>query len=228
VRHAIAQRMGFVVHRRHEIERRLSNFEAAKQTYPAGARRSGEVGAPRRNPDLVLVYENARQKGNANCATLAVARKLVAYLMVVDREQPDSLYEIKLAAMQGLEGLVDYASAMFALVFYLPAILLWLATILAGAAGIELTASKLIQEIAKVGALRVATEIRIHSLQLGSAMTPNGATGQSRMQTCALLVAWQSTNRSKKTSLAGNCCASEREFHLRRKTPHQSFHHSAP
>jgi transposase len=45
--------------------------------------------APRRNPDLALVYENARQKGNANCATLAVARKLVAYLMAVDREQRD-------------------------------------------------------------------------------------------------------------------------------------------
>jgi len=43
------------------------------------------------------------------------------------------LYEIKLAAMQGLEGLVDYASAMFSLVFYLPAIALWLATILTGA-----------------------------------------------------------------------------------------------
>jgi transposase len=45
--------------------------------------------APRRNPDLALVYENAKQKGNANCATLAVARKLVAYLMAVDREQRD-------------------------------------------------------------------------------------------------------------------------------------------
>ena len=44
------------------------------------------------------------------------------------------LYELKLAAMQGLEGLADYASAMFSLFFYLPAILLWLATILAGAA----------------------------------------------------------------------------------------------
>ena len=44
------------------------------------------------------------------------------------------LYELKLAAMQGLEGLADYASAMFSLVFYFPAILLWLATILAGAA----------------------------------------------------------------------------------------------
>jgi transposase len=45
--------------------------------------------APRRNPDLALVYENARQKVNTNCATLAVARKLVAYLMAVDREQRD-------------------------------------------------------------------------------------------------------------------------------------------
>jgi len=42
-------------------------------------------------------------------------------------------YELKIAAMQGLEGLADYASSMFSLVFYLPAILLWLATILAGA-----------------------------------------------------------------------------------------------
>jgi transposase len=45
--------------------------------------------APRRNPDLAVVYENAKQKGNANQATLAVARKLVAYLMAVDREQRD-------------------------------------------------------------------------------------------------------------------------------------------
>jgi len=44
------------------------------------------------------------------------------------------LYELKLALMQGLEGLADYASAMFSLFFYLPAILLWLVTILAGAA----------------------------------------------------------------------------------------------
>jgi len=34
------------------------------------------------------------------------------------------LYELKLAAAEGLEGLVDYATAMFSLVFYLPAILL--------------------------------------------------------------------------------------------------------
>ena len=42
-------------------------------------------------------------------------------------------YEMKLAAMLGVEGLADYATAMFSFVFYLPAILLWLVTILAGA-----------------------------------------------------------------------------------------------
>jgi transposase len=45
--------------------------------------------APRRNADLALVYENAKKKGNANLATLAVARKLVAYMLAVDREQRD-------------------------------------------------------------------------------------------------------------------------------------------
>ena len=45
--------------------------------------------APRRNPDLALVYDQEKQKGNANRATLAVARKLVAYLLAVDRGQRD-------------------------------------------------------------------------------------------------------------------------------------------
>jgi hypothetical protein len=43
-------------------------------------------------------------------------------------------YELKLAMAQGLEGLANYATSMLGLVFYLPAILLWLATILIGAA----------------------------------------------------------------------------------------------
>lgn len=41
--------------------------------------------APRCDPDLALVYENEKKNGNANRATLAVARKMVAYLMAVDR-----------------------------------------------------------------------------------------------------------------------------------------------
>ena len=43
--------------------------------------------APRHSPALALLYDQEKQKGNANRATLAVARKLVAYLMAVDRGQ---------------------------------------------------------------------------------------------------------------------------------------------
>ena len=41
--------------------------------------------APRWYPELALVYEREKQKGNRNQATLAVARKLTAYLLAVDR-----------------------------------------------------------------------------------------------------------------------------------------------
>jgi transposase len=41
--------------------------------------------APRWNPELALVYEREKRKGNRNRGTLAVARKIVAYLLAVDR-----------------------------------------------------------------------------------------------------------------------------------------------
>jgi hypothetical protein len=41
---------------------------------------------PRRNQQFALVYAHERAKGgNPNQATLAVARKLVAYLLAVDK-----------------------------------------------------------------------------------------------------------------------------------------------
>jgi len=45
--------------------------------------------APRHDHNLALVYEREKQKGNANRGTLAVARKMVAYLLAVDRGQRD-------------------------------------------------------------------------------------------------------------------------------------------
>jgi transposase len=41
--------------------------------------------APRWNSELALVYDREKQRGNRNRATLAVARKLAAYLFAVDR-----------------------------------------------------------------------------------------------------------------------------------------------
>jgi transposase len=47
--------------------------------------------ALRNSPDLAMIYDREKQKGNANRATLAVARKLVAYLVAVDRRRKDFL-----------------------------------------------------------------------------------------------------------------------------------------
>jgi Domain of unknown function (DUF4349) len=44
------------------------------------------------------------------------------------------LYQMKLALRDGLDGLANYASTMTAFVFYLPTIMLWLATIIVGGA----------------------------------------------------------------------------------------------
>lgn len=44
------------------------------------------------------------------------------------------LYQLKLAARQGLESISNYAAAMASFLFYLPTVLLWLGTILIGAA----------------------------------------------------------------------------------------------
>jgi len=41
-------------------------------------------------------------------------------------------YELKFAARQGLEGLIDYSTSIMAFIFYLPAIALWMTTILLG------------------------------------------------------------------------------------------------
>lgn len=45
--------------------------------------------APHWNEHLAIVHERELKKGNRNRATLAVARKLVAYMLAVDRKQAD-------------------------------------------------------------------------------------------------------------------------------------------
>jgi transposase len=43
--------------------------------------------APYLDPQMAHIYNKELEKGNRNRATLTVARKLVAYLLAVDREQ---------------------------------------------------------------------------------------------------------------------------------------------
>jgi transposase len=55
-------------------------------TYPARADRSCQAGAATERNELALIHQKAMEKGNRNRATLAVARKIVAWLLAVDRE----------------------------------------------------------------------------------------------------------------------------------------------
>jgi hypothetical protein len=45
--------------------------------------------APLWNSQLAAVHERELKKGNRNRATLAVARRMVAYMMAVDKNQVD-------------------------------------------------------------------------------------------------------------------------------------------
>ena len=49
--------------------------------------------APRYSPRLRELYDRERQRGHSNRATLAVARKLVAHLLAVDRRQTPFIVE---------------------------------------------------------------------------------------------------------------------------------------
>jgi len=45
--------------------------------------------APRYSHELASIYEKEMQRGNRNRATLAVARKMVAWMVAVERRKQD-------------------------------------------------------------------------------------------------------------------------------------------
>ena len=45
--------------------------------------------APRESPELALTHARELERGNRNRATLAVARKMVCYMLAFDRRQQD-------------------------------------------------------------------------------------------------------------------------------------------
>jgi hypothetical protein len=56
--------------------------------------------APQYRHELALVYERERQRGNKNRAALAVARKMVAYMLAVERRKRTSCPPSNLQAPQ--------------------------------------------------------------------------------------------------------------------------------
>jgi hypothetical protein len=121
---------------------RLRNLRAQEQQYLGILRQAATV------KDILEVSEKlnesrgAIEERQAEFEALSKQVETVA-INITLRAEADAqvfglnwrpLYQLKIAAREGLEGFGDYAASMTAFVFYLPTILLWLFTILAGAA----------------------------------------------------------------------------------------------
>jgi hypothetical protein len=121
---------------------RLNNLKAQETQYLAILKRATNI------KDIVEVSEklddvrNSIEQEQAEFETLSKQVETVA-ITVTMRPEADMnvlglnwrpLYQLKLALRNGLDGIAGYATAMASLLFYLPSILLWLATVLFGAA----------------------------------------------------------------------------------------------
>jgi hypothetical protein len=123
-------------------EARLRNLRAQEQQYLGILRKASTVKETLEVSDKLNEVRGAIEERQAEFLALSKQVETVA-INVTLRAETDAqvfglnwrpLYQLKIAAREGLDGLGDYATSMAAFVFYLPTILLWLFTILAGAA----------------------------------------------------------------------------------------------
>lgn len=123
-------------------EARLRNLRAQEQQYFGILRKAATVKDTLEVSDKLNEVRGAIEERHAEFEALSKRVETVA-LNITLRSEADAqvfglnwrpLYQLKSAAREGLGGLGEYAAAMTAFVFYLPTILLWLFTILAGAA----------------------------------------------------------------------------------------------
>src|SRR6266852_62742 len=123
-------------------EARLHNLRAEEQQYLGILRKAANVKDTLEVSDKLNEVRGAIEERQAEFEALAKQVETVA-INVSLRAEADAqvfgsnwrpLYQLKIAAREGLGGLADYAASMTAFVFYLPTVLLWLFTILAGAA----------------------------------------------------------------------------------------------
>jgi hypothetical protein len=122
-------------------EARLRNLRAQETQYLAILRQARSV------KDTLEVSEKLNQvrgeieRQQSEFNTLSKQVELVGITVSLRKETEAQvfglpwrpLYEVKLAARLGLEGLIDYSTSVLDFFFYLPAVALWLATILVGA-----------------------------------------------------------------------------------------------
>src|SRR5262249_11450311 len=121
---------------------RIRNLQAQEVQYLQILKRAGSV---KETLDVTAKLDEVRgeierQQAEFNALSKQVETVALVISLMADQETQvfglhwRPLYQLKLAAGQGLDSLGDYAATMTSLLFYLPAVLLWLATILVGAA----------------------------------------------------------------------------------------------
>ncbi len=123
-------------------EARLRNLRAEEQQYLAILRKAATVKDTLEVSDKLNEVRGGIEERQAEFKALSKQVETVA-INITLRAEADTqvfglnwrpLYQLKIAAREGLSGLADYAASMTAFVFYLPTVLLWLFTILSGAA----------------------------------------------------------------------------------------------
>jgi hypothetical protein len=123
-------------------EARLRNLRAQEQQYLGILRKAATVKDTLEVSEKLNEVRGAIEERQAEFEALSKQVETVA-INITLRAEADAqvfglnwrpLYQLKIAARDGLNGFGEYAASMTAIVFYLPTILLWLFTILAGAA----------------------------------------------------------------------------------------------
>jgi len=123
-------------------EARVRNLRAQEQQYFGILRKAATVKDTLEVSDKLNEVRGAIEERQAEFEALSKQVETVA-INITLRAEADAqvfglnwrpLYQLKIAAREGLDGFGEYAASMTAFVFYLPTILLWLFTILAGAA----------------------------------------------------------------------------------------------
>jgi len=121
-------------------ESELRNLRSAETQYLAILKQSRAVKDTLAVTDKLSEVRGQIEQQQAEFDTLSKQVETVAIAVSLQSEaeaqvlglQWRPLYQIKLALRDGLDGLGDYATTMMSILFYIPALLLWLATILLG------------------------------------------------------------------------------------------------
>jgi hypothetical protein len=123
-------------------EARLRNLRAEEAQYLAILKRASTVKDALEVTDKLSAVRGQIEQQQAEFQALSKQVETVAISISLRREADvrvfglnwRPLYQLKMSAREGVLALGAYVASMTAFLFYLPAVLLWLATIVAGAA----------------------------------------------------------------------------------------------